>query len=148
MEVLANAAYAGASKAEMSRELARECDALRKEACETWSEAIDDPQHASSQLRAQLRRVSDSSAGNAGTIALAAAYVGDTSLALDALEVLTAKASTPTFQNMWFPLLSNVRKEARFKRLMSDLGFVELWRRTDQWPDFCHPTGVDDFECT
>jgi hypothetical protein len=44
--------------------------------------------------------------------------------------------------------LGNVRKDARFKRIVRDLGFVELWQRTDQWPDFCHPAGPGDFECT
>jgi len=81
-------------------------------------------------------------------IALAAAYLGDTSLALDALEVFTANAATPLLQNLWFPLLGNVRRDARFKRIMQDLGFAELWRRTGEWPDFCRPAGTTDFECS
>ena len=148
MELLVDRAHAGASQAEMSEQLARACLGLRKNACDTWTAAIRDPQHASSLLRAQLQTAGESSPANAGTVALAAAYVGDEPLALDALEVFTARAGTPSFQILWYPLLSNVRKDARFRRLMRDIGFYELWRSTGEWPDFCHAKSSNDFECS
>jgi hypothetical protein len=89
----------------------------------------------------------ESSLNDASSIALAAAYVGDTTLALDALQVFTMKAASAGFQNIWFPLLGDVRRDPRFKRIMRDLGLVDLWRHTGRWADSCRPVGADDFEC-
>jgi hypothetical protein len=40
-----------------------------------------------------------------------------------------------------------VRKTERFKNHVRGLGLVEYWR-ANGWPEFCHPTTGDDFECT
>ncbi len=66
-----------------------------KSACDVWAVAIRNPQGASSQLRSRLQSVSESLPAEAGTIALAAAYLGDTSLALDALGVFHIKGRLP-----------------------------------------------------
>ncbi len=95
-----------------------------------------------------MRAISESSPNTAGSIALAAAYVGDTSLALDALQVFTSKGSSSLFQSLWLPLLGEVRKDARFKRIMEQTGFVDLWRRTGRWADACRLIGQDDFACS
>lgn len=47
---------------------------------------------------------------------------------------------------IWKPLFSDMRKLPEFKLMMADLGLVEYWRTTAQWPDFCRPVD-DDFEC-
>jgi len=145
--VLAHLAHTGNQQAEMDSLLTRYCPTMGPARCEAWTAALRTPQQASSRLRSQLRASSDSSPSDASSIALAAAYVGDTSLALDALQVFTTKAPSPGFQNLWFPLLSDARKEPRFKRIVRDLGFVDLWRRTGRWADACRPVGADDFEC-
>jgi hypothetical protein len=145
---IAHLAHTGASPAAMAQELERTCATARRDVCDAWTAVVRDPQHAESRLRSQLRSIDARSSGRAGTIAFAAAYLGNTSLALDALEHFTANASTPTFQNLWYPVLSNVRKDPRFSQIMRDLGLADLWRSTNEWPDFCRPKGSDDFECS
>ncbi|HEX5280390.1 MAG TPA: hypothetical protein VFW28_09940 [Micropepsaceae bacterium] len=49
--------------------------------------------------------------------------------------------------DVWWPMPSSVRKTARFRKLMRDAGLVEFWRKNG-WPDLCHPTTGDDFECS
>jgi TolB-like protein len=46
----------------------------------------------------------------------------------------------------WHPTYAAVRKTARFKTLMRDLGLVDYWRARG-WPAQCHPVGGDDFTC-
>lgn len=43
--------------------------------------------------------------------------------------------------------LAPVRKTERFKKFLRDAGLVEYWRARG-WPDLCHPTTGDDFECS
>src|SRR5262249_15411876 len=47
----------------------------------------------------------------------------------------------------WWPMPSSVRKTERFKRLVRDAGLVDYWKARG-WPDLCHPTTSDDFECS
>jgi hypothetical protein len=47
---------------------------------------------------------------------------------------------------LWHPSYAPARKIERFKTLMRKSGFVEYWRAKG-WPEFCHPTTGDDFEC-
>jgi hypothetical protein len=51
-----------------------------------------------------------------------------------------------TLDRMWAPAFAPVRKTDRFKKLMRRGGFVDYWRARG-WPDLCHPTTGDDFEC-
>jgi hypothetical protein len=48
---------------------------------------------------------------------------------------------------VWHPSWAPVRKTERFKNHVRGLGLVEYWR-ANGWPEFCHPTTGDDFECT
>jgi TolB-like protein len=145
--VLAHLAYTRRPQAQMESQLSRTCSDIGPARCEAWAAVIRSPQQASSLLRAQLRVSSEKSPRDASAIALAAAYLGDKSLALDALQVFTSKAPSAGFQSLWLPLLSEVRKDSRFKRIVRDVGFADLWRRTGRWADSCRPTGTDDFEC-
>jgi tetratricopeptide (TPR) repeat protein len=47
---------------------------------------------------------------------------------------------------VWHPSYAPVRKTERFKTHVRGLGLVEYWRAKG-WPEFCHPTTGDDFEC-
>jgi TolB-like protein len=49
--------------------------------------------------------------------------------------------------NLWLPMLNEVRKTERFKKLMRDKGLVAFWHKND-WPDLCKPKPGDDFECS
>jgi TolB-like protein len=46
----------------------------------------------------------------------------------------------------WHPTYAAVRKTARFKTVVRDLGFVEYWRARG-WPAQCRVAGADDFAC-
>jgi TolB-like protein len=48
--------------------------------------------------------------------------------------------------NLWDPAYANIRKTDRFKALVRKNGLVEYWRARG-WPQQCHPTTGDDFEC-
>jgi hypothetical protein len=47
---------------------------------------------------------------------------------------------------LWLPEYAPLRKTERFKAFMRKSGLVDYWRAKG-WPDLCHPTTGDDFEC-
>jgi hypothetical protein len=47
---------------------------------------------------------------------------------------------------MWHPTYASLRKTARFKEIVRDMGLVTYWRERG-WPSFCRPTSGDDFAC-
>lgn len=79
-----------------------------------------------------------------------AAYFGDDALSLDAL-VHSTRTGGPTLLswgfNVWRPNSKGVRRLPGFKALLRDQGFVDYWRKSGNWGDFCKPVGADDFEC-
>jgi len=48
---------------------------------------------------------------------------------------------------LWLPEYAPLRKTERFKAYMRKSGLVDYWRARG-WPDLCHPTTGDDFECS
>jgi hypothetical protein len=46
----------------------------------------------------------------------------------------------------WHPSLGPVRKTERFRMFARKIGLVDYWRAKG-WPEFCHPTIGNDFEC-
>ena len=48
---------------------------------------------------------------------------------------------------LWQSAFASVRKTERFKALMSAVGLVDYWK-VKGWPDQCHPTTGEDFECS
>jgi tetratricopeptide (TPR) repeat protein len=69
--------------------------------------------------------------------------------ALDWFEALV-DAGFPALGNaqrlLLSPLYTSVLKADRAKMLMRKIGLVDYWRARG-WPDLCHPTTGDDFEC-
>jgi adenylate cyclase len=49
-------------------------------------------------------------------------------------------------ESLWHPSYSALRKTERFKAYAKKAGLVEYWRARG-WPEFCRPTGPDDFVC-
>jgi hypothetical protein len=47
---------------------------------------------------------------------------------------------------LWLPVEAPVRKTERFKTYARKAGLVDHWRARG-WPDLCHPTSGDDFQC-
>jgi len=75
-------------------------------------------------------------------------HVGGESRVLDNYESLLDGGSLAGFEtvSLWHPSYAPVRKTERFKSFARKAGYVEYWRAKG-WPEFCHPTSGDDFEC-
>jgi hypothetical protein len=43
--------------------------------------------------------------------------------------------------------MAATRHTEGFKTLMRDVGLVDYWHETGNWPDHCRPLRGDDFEC-
>ena len=114
--------------------------------CPALVRALRSPERARAILRELLDSLSKTAPSATYEVALLAAYLGDHELAVDALRVFKETRS-PAFQNVWYPLLADVRKDPRFKDIIRGTGLVDFWRKTGQWSDFCRPLGADDFEC-
>jgi adenylate cyclase len=81
-----------------------------------------------------------------GELAFLYAYTSTPERLLDYIENET-KAGTPfVLREIWWPVPSSLRKTERFKALVRNVGFVDVWR-VRGWPDLCRPRGVDDFAC-
>jgi hypothetical protein len=76
------------------------------------------------------------------------AFVGAPERVLDVPERLAKAGRMVSGRNdpFWHPSYAPVRKTERFKALMRQGGYVDYWRAKG-WPDLCHPTSGDDFEC-
>jgi hypothetical protein len=48
---------------------------------------------------------------------------------------------------VWVPSRSGFRSDPRLKDNVRGLGYVDYWRGTGKWGEFCKPVGEDDFEC-
>ena len=125
-------------------------------------DALADDSAAAPRFRAEFARYESSAEGllavrawyaslerpthNEHMVAAAwAAHFGDIDLALQAATGGTeVRAHNAWF--LWLPLFENVRRAPGFKRLVTDLGLPEYWRRNG-WPSACRPTGNDDFAC-
>ncbi|MCH7806394.1 MAG: tetratricopeptide repeat protein [Proteobacteria bacterium] len=46
----------------------------------------------------------------------------------------------------WGPAIDPYRNLPRFKQILTDRGFVDLWKKYG-WPDMCRPIGEEDFIC-
>jgi serine/threonine protein kinase/tetratricopeptide (TPR) repeat protein len=78
------------------------------------------------------------------TLASWASYYGHPQLALEYLQKIARGSPDPSL--LWRPVHREVRKLPGFKDLLRENGYVEYWRAY-KWPDLCHPTSGDDFEC-
>lgn len=77
-----------------------------------------------------------------------AGYYGDTDLAVELLREAFLTYGWGVYFRMWHDVLSETRQTPEFKRFLIDLGFVDFWRQTGEWNDYCQPLpGGDDFEC-
>jgi TolB-like protein len=93
---------------------------------------------ASSPFKPQIYRV----------LARMAAAGGDPIYAVELLRKSYLDEPVSSFHfYLWFPVFKEARATDAFKDLVRDIGFVELWRATGDWGDFCRPVGPDDFAC-
>jgi adenylate cyclase len=82
-----------------------------------------------------------------GAFSFVFAYVGLPERALEFAEQITDTGYTyAQFAILWQSDYAGVRKTDRFKALVRKMGLVDYWRAKG-WPQWCHPTSGDDFEC-
>ena len=109
---------------------------------------LDEPERALEVLRREL--------ANAGTspepfvlnaISTWAAYFGDASLALEAVQQIRAPEKFELVPiAIWGPFSAQLRRAEEFKAVVADLGLVDYWRDRG-WPEFCRAAGRQDFVC-
>jgi TolB-like protein len=78
-------------------------------------------------------------------IGLLAAFFGDPELALEAFS-REVPYTTIRYATLWYPMMSEVRRQPRFKTLVAQVNLVDYWRKYG-WADSCRPLGPEAFEC-
>ncbi len=109
-----------------------------------FAELLDDPVEALALLNRLAADPENQTPASLGTLAVWAAYFGDSQLALRLLREATSDYGLLIFL-AWLPVFDDVRQLPGFKEHLIDIGLVDYWRATD-WPDVCRPSGTD-FEC-
>jgi TolB-like protein/DNA-binding winged helix-turn-helix (wHTH) protein len=108
---------------------------------------LDDREAALAGLRRELARADDPAGMGPLGVAWWATHFDDMDLAIEALR------SSLTLQGVqglgvFDPALAGARKDPRFKDIVREHGYLDYWRQTGEWSDFCRPLGADDFECS
>jgi TolB-like protein len=79
-------------------------------------------------------------------LALLAGAFGAIDVAIAAIRCAYVDFGLMPQRFMWLPAFATVRKDARFKSIVRDLGLYEYWRNSGKWGDFARPLGGDDFQ--
>jgi tetratricopeptide (TPR) repeat protein len=75
------------------------------------------------------------------------AYVGAAERMMDYFEREADIRYMPDFaKTIWTASAAPARKTERFKAFVRKAGLADYWRERG-WPEFCHPTTGEDFEC-
>jgi tetratricopeptide (TPR) repeat protein len=107
---------------------------------------LDSPEKGLAELREFCSEKNKLTEKEITDISVWAAYFGDPEFAMDALETGVETNSMGLFK-IWLPVMQEVRKLPRFKKLVRDSGLLEYWNEFE-WPDrYCRPVGNYDFEC-
>lgn len=101
---------------------------------------------------AELRRWAHGTYGETGQyrvghLGFAAARKGQERLAVDLMRLAFERPGGYALFYLWHPVLAKARKTDAFAELVEDLGFVEVWRQSGDWGDFCRPAGKDEIAC-
>jgi hypothetical protein len=153
--------HEGISTEQLAKRLEPICaEAPNAAFCPVLRQALINPDEARQKLRGVLERMrsnpsvrpgepprTDELPQNSYIVMLFAAYLGETEIALEALETFARSAPSSLYQHFWYPLLSEVRSTARFKELMREIGFADWWRQSNRWNDSCDADGDLDFKC-
>ena len=77
-----------------------------------------------------------------------ASYYGDQGLAIDGLRSSPEALFSTGGGLLWDPVFAEMRRTPAFKALVRDFGYLDYWRESGEWGDFCRPLGETDFECS
>ncbi len=91
-----------------------------------------------SQAEAWFQREQSS----AWTIAAAMSLLGERERAFAWLARAPRKGAMKQWSVLFTPPHSALRRDPRFFAAMAELGLVEIWRKRNQWPDFCSEPGL------
>lgn len=124
------------------------------EAADALMELAGDDPHSDAAEAARLLRMAPAKPASTGTLprlppglSMLYLYLGAPERALEPYERLADVGFISGNRGtVWHADYAPVRKTERFKALMKKAGLVEYWR-VKGWPEQCHPTTGDDFEC-
>jgi hypothetical protein len=109
--------------------------------------AIDTRAAALEVLRRQIRDWHSAGSMPPFFAAAWASYYGEQELAIEGLRA-SPESLFSTGGLLWEPVFAETRRTAAFKALVRDFGYVDYWRQSGAWGDFCRPVGETDFECS
>ncbi len=80
-----------------------------------------------------------------------ASYLGADTEIMDALNGMLAEKRMIRIAillggSLWASEFHDLRQTPEYRQFLTDTGLVDVWKSRG-WPDLCHPTGEDDFEC-
>src|SRR5262249_11190079 len=108
--------------------------------------SLDDRPRALADMQRRYAEATRSGArGQLFPVALYASFLGDQTLALNALRALGQ--STQSLFPIWRPALSEVRRLPGFEALVRDVGLVDYWRESGNWGEFCRETASGGLTC-
>lgn len=80
--------------------------------------------------------------------ALYVAHLGQPERALKLMHLALEKPGGTALLTLWHPAMATARKTPEFERLVTELGFVEAWRESGVWGDFCKPRQDGGISCS
>ena len=81
----------------------------------------------------------------AESVAIWAAYAGDSDLAIAALHHLPNDLATWA---LWHPAMAETRNTPGFREVIRKIGLLEYWLASGKWGEFCGLVRANDFRCT
>jgi hypothetical protein len=106
----------------------------------------DQPEAARAAIRQAFDDPANQNASSLTGIFLYADLCGDKDLALAALRRAFVDLNKINFEGLWWPFVTDLRTDPRFKDIVREIGLVDYWRVSGNWGDFARPLGRDDFE--
>jgi TolB-like protein len=123
--------------------LTRDESPINQSILTSLAQAFEQPEQARAAIRQALDDPANLDRVRLTVIALLADSLGERELALIALQ----KQQGFLTESLWLGYKTDLRTDARFKKLVRERGLAEYFRASGNWGDFCRPVGADDFEC-
>jgi DNA-binding winged helix-turn-helix (wHTH) protein/TolB-like protein/Tfp pilus assembly protein PilF len=114
--------------------------------------AFDPPPNLSSLSDGELQlwagRNSNGSQSDLAHLALHASHQGQPVPAVRMMRLAFEKPGSYQLFYLWHPAFARARRTEEFVQLVTDLGFVKMWRESGEWSDFCRPASSGEITCT
>ncbi len=113
---------------------------------ETSPDILDMPKD---ELRVWAQRTFDHGGmASLSYLATLAAQDGHLDAATNLLHIAFERPAGQTSFFIWHPAFADLRSTDGFESLVEDHGFVEAWRESGDWGDFCQPISDTEIECS